>query len=89
MPRYFFDIHDGAAVIDTDGLELADHAAMRAEALARGAAFAADPEKLGGAGVVVVTVRTGPERVVMHLRLVCQIEEVSDEEDATRDAVPV
>lgn len=82
MPRYFFDIRDDVVVIDTDGLELAGHAAMRAEALARGAAFAADPKKLGGAGVVVVTVRTGPKRVVMHLRLVCQIEEMPDDEDA-------
>lgn len=79
MPRYFFDIHDDAVIIDADGLELADRAAARAEALQRGAAFAADPKKLGGGGVVVVTVRSGAERVVMRLRLVCQIEDVDED----------
>lgn len=78
MPRYFFDIHDGAAVIDDDGQDLADRKAARAEALDRAAAFAADPRKLGGAGVVVVTVRTAPERVALRLRLVCQIEEMAE-----------
>lgn len=78
MPRYFFDIHDDVVVIDTTGRELPDRVAARAEALARGAAFAADPAKLGGAGVVVVTVRDAPDRIVMRLRLVCQIEDVAD-----------
>ncbi len=77
LPRYFFDIHDEAAVIDISGRDLPDRVAARAEALARGAAFAADPQKLGGAGVVVVTVRDEPDSVVMRLRLVCQIEDVA------------
>ncbi|MBB2964787.1 DUF6894 family protein [Methylobacterium sp. R2-1] len=78
VPRYFFDIHDDAVIIDTDGRDLSDRQAARGEALSRGAAFAADPQKLGGSGVVVVTVRDGPDRVVMRLRLVCQIEDVAD-----------
>jgi hypothetical protein len=78
LPRYFFDIHDDAVVVDTNGRDLPDRVAARAEALARGAAFAADPQKLGGSGVVVVTVRGGPDSVVMRLRLVCQIEDVAD-----------
>lgn len=78
MPRYFFDIREDAIVIDVKGVDLPDRTAARDEALARGAAFAADPHKLGGDGVVVVTVRDGPERVVMCLRLVCQIEDVAD-----------
>lgn len=78
MPRYFFDIHDEVVVIDTTGRDLPDRAAARAEALARGSAFAADPVKLGGSGVVVVTVRDAPDSVVLRLRLVCQIEEVAE-----------
>ena len=78
VPRYFFDMHDDAVVIDTSGQDLPDRKAARAAALARGAAFAADPRKLGGSGVVVVTVRDDPDRVVMRLRLVCQIEDVAD-----------
>lgn len=78
VPRYYFDIHDGAVVIDTDGRELPDRAAARDEALARVAAFAAEPKKLGGGGGVVVTVRDGPENVLMRLRLVCQIEDPAD-----------
>lgn len=78
LPRYYFDIQDEIVVTDTDGRELPDRAAARIEALARGADFAADPVKLGGAGVVVVTVRDAPDRVVMRLRLVCQIEDLMD-----------
>ena len=78
MPRYFFDIHDDAVVIDANGRNLPDRAAARTEALARGAAFAADPQKLGGSGVIVVTVRDGPDSMVMRLRLVCQIEDIAD-----------
>ena len=77
LPRYYFDIHDDAVVIDINGRDLPDRAGARAEALARGAAFAADPQKLGGSGVVVVTVRDGPDRAVMRLRLVSQIEDVA------------
>ena len=76
MPHYFFDIHDDVVVTDTVGQDLMDREAARAEALSRAARFAADPAKLGGAGVVVVTVRTGPDKTVMRLRLVCQIEDV-------------
>jgi hypothetical protein len=32
MPRYFFDIHDGEAVIDEEGTELPDFEAARREA---------------------------------------------------------
>lgn len=78
LPRYYFDIEDETVVPDTEGRVLPDRAAARIEALARGADFAADPEKLGGAGVVVVTVRDAPDRVVMRLRLVCQIEDLVD-----------
>lgn len=33
MPRYFFPVMDGRALVDTDGTELADMDAVRAEAV--------------------------------------------------------
>lgn len=77
LPRYFFDIADEAVVIDASGRELADPTAARAEALARAADYAADPAKLGGSGILVVTVREAPDTVLMRLRLVCQVEDLT------------
>ena len=60
------------------GLVTSSESARIAVRLQGASDFAADPEKLGGAGVVVVTVRDAPDRVVMRLRLVCQIEDLVD-----------
>jgi len=47
MPRYFFDIHDGASSPDRDGTELADLRAARVQAIeTAGAILRESPDSL-------------------------------------------
>ncbi len=42
MPRYFFQVHDGAGTVDDDGMDFPDLAAARVEAVRLGGAILRD-----------------------------------------------
>lgn len=78
MPRYFFDIHDGIVVLDTTGIEMADLEAAHVYGMKIVSGYAAKPGMIGiEGGVIVVVIRDAPASVLMKLRLVFNIEDLT------------
>ncbi|GJE55424.1 MULTISPECIES: DUF6894 family protein [Methylobacterium] len=75
MPRYYFDIDDSISIHDEQGQDFSDSAAAQAEAFRRAAVYGGDPANLEKSGVIVVTVRDGPDSVVVRVRLICQVDD--------------
>ena len=81
MPRYFFDLHDGQEIRDTEGTNLASLSEVRDEAIGAAAQWLGD-----GAGHDVfwsgqpwkLIVRSVSGQIVLTLRLSASIEEGSD-----------
>ncbi|GEO99943.1 DUF6894 family protein [Methylobacterium haplocladii] len=74
MPRYYFDIDRGYSLIDNSGMVLHDGKHAHHEALQRAAEFACDANNLRSPGAIVVTVRDGPQSILLTVRLVCVVE---------------
>ena len=75
MPRYFFDMHDGAEIRDAIGREIDHPRLVRREALCVATALAAEEGEDGSACSLVLTVRDEEGGDVLSVRLVCQIRE--------------
>jgi hypothetical protein len=68
MPRYFFDVHDGTSLPDSEGTELPDSRAMRGEAIRMAGQILDDLDGKFPGGVWVMNVRDDGGRVLMTLR---------------------
>ncbi len=68
MPRYFFDVHDGASLPDPEGTELPDRRAMRGEAIRMAGQILDDLDGKFRGEIWVMNVRDDRGRVVMTLR---------------------
>lgn len=69
MPRYFFHVMDGRAIVDLDGTELAGLAAVRTEAIrAAGAILTSEETGLTNAGPWQMTVANEGGDTVFSLR---------------------
>lgn len=75
MPRYFFDMHDGAEIRDEIGREIDHPALVRREALRVATALAAEEGEDGNQCSLELTVRDEGGARVLSVRLVCQVEE--------------
>ena len=77
MPRYFFDIHDGAEIRDEIGREIEHPALVRREALRVATALAAEEGEDESACSLVLTVRDEAGGDVLSVRLVCRVQEAA------------
>ncbi len=75
MPRYFFDIHDGADLRDEIGREISDPLVLRREALRVMTSLMAAEAEDSQDCTLVLTVRNETDDVVMTIRLVCQMDD--------------
>ncbi|MBD8905368.1 DUF6894 family protein [Methylorubrum zatmanii] len=75
MPRYFFDINDGADLKDEVGREIREPLALRREALRVMTALMAAEAEDSQDCTLVLTVRDESGDGVMTIRLVCQIDD--------------
>lgn len=75
MPRYFFDIHDGAELRDEVGREIREPIALRREALRVMTTLMAAEAEDSQDCTLVLTVRNETGEGVMTIRLVCQIDD--------------
>ncbi len=70
MPRYFFDLHDGASYIDRDGIELPDFKAAKVEAGRRaGTILKGAPHQLWDGDEWSVDVRDESGHVLFVMRV--------------------
>ncbi len=68
MPRYFFDVHDGTSLPDSEGTELPDREAMRSEAIRMAGQILDDLDGRFRGEEWTMNVRDDGERVVLTLR---------------------
>ena len=69
MPRYFFDVQDGGLVRDQDGIEFADAAQARTEALQALPDLAKDLRKVEDGRRISVIVRDAAGRSICEATL--------------------
>jgi hypothetical protein len=68
MPRYFFDVHDGTSLPDSEGTELPGRHAMRSEAIRMAGQILDDLDGKFRGELWIMNVRDDSGRVVMTLR---------------------
>jgi hypothetical protein len=76
MPRYFFDVNDGAEHRDEIGRELEAGAILRAEALQVATALMKAEADDAKETTLVLSVRDVNADTRLRIRLVCQVEEL-------------
>ncbi|GJE75706.1 MULTISPECIES: DUF6894 family protein [Methylorubrum] len=75
MPRFFFDIHDGADLRDEVGREISEPLALRREALRVMTTLMAAEAEDSQDCALTLSVRNENGDCVMTIRLVCQIDD--------------
>lgn len=76
MPRYFFDVNDGAEMRDDIGRELEAGEELRAEALKVVTKLMAAEAEDAKETTLVLTVRDATAAIPLKIRLVCQVEKL-------------
>lgn len=75
MPRYFFDVNDGAELRDETGRDLEGGAILRAEALQVVTALMKAEAEDAKDTTLVLSVRDETGGIILKVRLACQLEE--------------
>ncbi|GJD82467.1 DUF6894 family protein [Methylobacterium haplocladii] len=78
MPRFFFDVNDGAEMRDEIGREVSNGAGVKTEALRVIAALLTAEAEDAAETTLVLSVRDDSGAIPLKLRMVCQVEEASN-----------